>query len=207
MESKIFRDFVANKIAPRVSFPNHPPCVLFPRRLRQLAYHYTQRDTEFAWLGTAVEVSPRQFLLTEFIPTIQEASSEHVTLLRQGVSDLLKRWGAEGDEGETKINSLRCWHQSHHRYPVNPSKIDDTTFEYYRDQKLPWFIQGIFNASSQVDFKLFLDGGDIVIEHADWYPVDELDLPLARLAEAQIADNLKVVPVPKTDAKGEAVHE
>ncbi len=193
---ELFYDFVSSGRPSFVSVVPREPVILFPRLLRQRTWHYTNLPTEFSWMGTVEEVGDLQFLITGFYPSPQEASTEHATLLREGNMDLLERLDAEGPQGEAKINALRLWAHSHHTYPVNPSADDDLTFENFRSLKHPWFIQGIFNRHSEVNFKMYLFSGAVIVENVRWVPVDDIDRATRDLALRDVEQNLKQVPSP-----------
>ena len=214
MSDPLIRDYVPSAKESRILLANGEPKILFPRRLRLLAREYTQLETEFAWHGTVTRNDQNEFLLTEFYPTPQEASSVHVTLLKAGNHQLLRQFGEQGLEGEEKINSLRFWGQSHHGFGVTPSTIDDKTFERIRSQNLPWFIQGIFNRRQEANFKLYLGHGEIVVENVAWVPVDELDDSITARAQSEIEQHLTVVNTPvalqeprQPDAKNQAFEQ
>ena len=206
--TSLLQDFTPSQAASRIVIAGHSPRIWFPRRLRQLTYHYTHLDTEFAWLGTVAEIAPLQFLLTELYPTAQEASDDHVRLTADGQLALYRQFAQAKMDVQATIRTLRFWGQSHHKYEVDPSKTDDATFEMFRSNKLPWFIQGIFNRHGNANFKLFLEEGRIVIENAAWIPVDDFDPALTELAQSQIRDNLTVVAVlPKEGDSAEGAAE
>lgn len=172
-----------------------PKIFIKPGAFHKMEYYVSLSTNEISWLGTVQKLG-ENFVISDVYLVEQQVSLATTEMTKDGIVELGLELLSSG--GIDLCSSLKFWGHSHCLGPTSPSGQDEsqmTTFLTDLSGTDSYFIRAIVNKHGRMQFTLYLDGGSIVVNDAEWSLYYQVEDGLKDVVESEIAQKVsKMVP-------------